>query len=673
MINTWARSTFTALSDRQYRTLWLGTTIAFLAFAMSNVAQGVVAFDITGKNGQVGIVALGQLRVVPHLATAVPWMRANRTLSVPLFFNFALTSGPQYLAFAIAPIVSSLRQLGLARAAFVPFGAMGIMLQSAPMVLLPNAAHRSADSVKRLARRVALLLGGIAVLWGVVVLATPARVGTRLLGADWQATRPAQAAYAFMVLAQALAIGPAVALRVLERPRSLVRVRLVAMPAVLILGVVLAHRYGAPGTASAVLAGEAITAVGLTWTVTRLRPDSDTRSETGRARAVVEHSRAKNNPSILIVTTVPATMNGFLLPYIEHLGDCGWQVDLATGPGSVAARARAVHEVPWTRSPKDVLQLLRSARVMRSILVEGRFDIVHVHTPIAAAITRGSVATMRRSSRPSVVYTAHGFHFMPGQSLRRRLPPQIAERMAGRYTNRLVVINETDRASAQRLRLVQSRTIVQMPGIGVDLDWYNETPELLAASWAIRDQLAMKRGDVLITMIGELFERKGPQDAVEALALASHENVHLAIAGTGPTREALELQIQTLGLSDRVHLMGQMPDVRPLLLASRATTLPSYREGLSRAVLESLALGIPVLGSDIRGIADSVPPDGGLLFAPGDVVAIAKAFDAIAEAPFFDEAGRLRLRRRLEQYSITSLIDRHDALYEDLLLERTQR
>ena len=59
MISTWARTTFSALGERHYRILWLGTTISFLAFAMSNVAQGVVAFEITGKNGQVGIVALG--------------------------------------------------------------------------------------------------------------------------------------------------------------------------------------------------------------------------------------------------------------------------------------------------------------------------------------------------------------------------------------------------------------------------------------------------------------------------------------------------------------------------------------------------------------------------------------------------------------------------------------
>ncbi|MFN0147747.1 MAG: MFS transporter [Dehalococcoidia bacterium] len=59
MIGTWARTTFSALADSHYRTLWAGTTLSFLAFAMSSVVQGVVAYDITHKNGSVGNVALG--------------------------------------------------------------------------------------------------------------------------------------------------------------------------------------------------------------------------------------------------------------------------------------------------------------------------------------------------------------------------------------------------------------------------------------------------------------------------------------------------------------------------------------------------------------------------------------------------------------------------------------
>jgi MFS family permease len=59
MFSRWAQTTFLALGNRNYRTLWLGTTVAFLAFMMSSIVQSVVAFDITGKNGAVGFVALG--------------------------------------------------------------------------------------------------------------------------------------------------------------------------------------------------------------------------------------------------------------------------------------------------------------------------------------------------------------------------------------------------------------------------------------------------------------------------------------------------------------------------------------------------------------------------------------------------------------------------------------
>ena len=59
MISRWFQDTFQSLSNRHYRTLWLGTTVAFLAFMMSGIVQSIVAFDLTGKNGAVGIVALG--------------------------------------------------------------------------------------------------------------------------------------------------------------------------------------------------------------------------------------------------------------------------------------------------------------------------------------------------------------------------------------------------------------------------------------------------------------------------------------------------------------------------------------------------------------------------------------------------------------------------------------
>jgi MFS family permease len=69
VLSTWARTTFLALSHGHYRILWAGTTLAFLAYGMSGIVQNVVAYDLTGKNGAVGAVALGmgisQLLVAP--------------------------------------------------------------------------------------------------------------------------------------------------------------------------------------------------------------------------------------------------------------------------------------------------------------------------------------------------------------------------------------------------------------------------------------------------------------------------------------------------------------------------------------------------------------------------------------------------------------------------------
>src|SRR3972149_7025930 len=59
MLSRWARSTFMALNQRDFRLLFLGTTFAQMAFAMMSVVQGVVAFQLTGKNASVGLVALG--------------------------------------------------------------------------------------------------------------------------------------------------------------------------------------------------------------------------------------------------------------------------------------------------------------------------------------------------------------------------------------------------------------------------------------------------------------------------------------------------------------------------------------------------------------------------------------------------------------------------------------
>ena len=92
---------------------------------------------------------------------------------------------------------------------------------------------------------------------------------------------------------------------------------------------------------------------------------------------------------------------------------------------------------------------------------------------------------------------------------------------------------------------------------------------------------------------------------------------------------------------------------------------------MSRSVLESLALGVPVLGSDIRGIADVVAPDGGILFQPGDTASLAEAIVRIVTSPPVDEVTRARIRDRLRPYGLDALLTAHDHLYDQLVARRT--
>ena len=107
-----------------------------------------------------------------------------------------------------------------------------------------------------------------------------------------------------------------------------------------------------------------------------------------------------------------------------------------------------------------------------------------------------------------------------------------------------------------------------------------------------------------------------------------------------------------------------------MLAGAIALVHPSKREGLSRSVMEALALEVPVIGSMARGNAELVG-DSGVIVPIGDIAAIAEAMDRLAADP--DELksmGRRGRERMVERYELTALIARHATLYDELLSGR---
>ena len=391
----------------------------------------------------------------------------------------------------------------------------------------------------------------------------------------------------------------------------------------------------------------------------------------------VEAAPASRGPRLLVVSTVSMTVEAFLTPYARHFRSLGWKVDVAaqgatTNPPVVEAFDDA-YELPVSRSLLDVRGVLAGRAAVRKVIERVEPDIVHVHTPIAAFVTRLAARQIPRDRRPAIVYTAHGFHFHQGGSLAGNTLFKGVEKLAGRWTDRLIVINDEDEAAALRNRIVPPEHLVHMPGIGIDTSYYARSAVSPAAVEAVRAGLGLAPETPLFVIVAELSARKRPQDAIKGLAGMRTHDAHLALAGVGIGRSALEELAEALGVRDRTHFEGFVRDVRPLLCAGVALILPSFREGLARSVMEALSLEVPVLASRARGNPEMVGDDAGVIFDIGDTEALARAMDRIVERP--DEArdmGRRGRARMVERYDMPALIRMHEALYAELLAERAR-
>ncbi len=377
------------------------------------------------------------------------------------------------------------------------------------------------------------------------------------------------------------------------------------------------------------------------------------------------------SPSALFVTTVSITLEAFLLPFAEHFREQGWRVDAmaneAPGNPQVAASFDHAIDVEWGRSPFALSSLVRAAPTVRRAVAEGEYDIVHVHTPVAAFVTRFALRRARSKTNTSVIYTAHGFHFYRGQAAAQHHLYAGLERTAAAWTDYLVTINREDFEAAQRFRRIPAGRVRYMPGIGVDIEKYGValSPSDITG---LRSDLGLRDNDFVLTMIAEFIPRKNHALALEALARITRPDLRLLLLGTGPLETALRETVERQGLGDRVVFAGYRQDVPRVLGASDAGLLVSKHEGLARSVLETMAAGLPMIGTDTRGISDAIGARAGWIVPRGDAAALAAAIEEALDDP--DETrrrGAHARERATREFALPRIIHAHQELYREVL------
>lgn len=382
-------------------------------------------------------------------------------------------------------------------------------------------------------------------------------------------------------------------------------------------------------------------------------------------------------PRVLFVSTVAVTLRAFLLPIARHFQRKGWRVDaLANGVRQdplCQSTFDRVWEAEWSRNPLDLGSLMRMVRRIRHLAIEQEYDLVHVHTPVAAFVTRFALDRLRHEHDLQVVYTAHGFHFHPMGSFIGNTLFELLERRAAKWTDFIVVINREDLSAAKRKQLIQQERLRLMPGIGVDRSHYSYSSVSESDLNRLYGELGIDAATPVLLMIAEFRKHKRHADALRAFSKIDHPRAILLLAGTGPLFESMKRLSAKLGVADRVRFLGQRSDVKVLMKASRAVILPSSREGLPRCALEALSMGIPVIGSRIRGTTELLERNAGLLVNVGDIDHLAHAMQIMVDDSAAAEAMGRAGQRQSGKYDQTHILRMHEELYEEALTMRRSR
>ncbi len=332
------------------------------------------------------------------------------------------------------------------------------------------------------------------------------------------------------------------------------------------------------------------------------------------------------------------------------------------------ARGVPVHIVPMRRAIdplRDGQALMRLTEVMR----QGRYDIVHTHSSKAGLL--GRVAA-RLAGVPVTVHTPHGFYFLGFPPGPRRALYFSLEWLAARLCDTLIAVSDGERAEALRHGVVPPGKITVIRN-GIDLCAFGRPVDQAS----VRRELGIPQGSPVVGTVARFTRQKAPERFLEAAALvaAQRPDAVFVWCGDGELRREVEECARRLGLLPRLHLLGFRADVYRVMATYDVFVLLSRFEGLAYTPMEAMALGKPVVGSDIAGIRDVVEHGvTGFLVPDGDPAQAAQHVLELLGRPELSRrmgaAGRERVAASFDE---AEMIHQTGQLYVRLLLSRRVR
>lgn len=376
----------------------------------------------------------------------------------------------------------------------------------------------------------------------------------------------------------------------------------------------------------------------------------------------------------LVATSVASMVDQFLLPSVFLLKDLGYEVHILcnfndgnTCSDEQIKKLQATlndngikyFQVDFARNVAKVTKNLSAYKQVQAIIKNNHYNLVHCHSPIGGLVMRLACRKTRKNGT-KVIYTAHGFHFYKGAPLKNWLIYYPVEKICSYFTDVLITINSEDYNFAKKK--MKAKQIQYVSGVGINL---NNFADILVKKDDKRKELAVPKNAKLLISVGELNNNKNHETVIRAIS--DIENVYYVIAGKGALQEHLQNVINQLNMANRVKLLGFRDDISELCNTADIFVMPSFREGLSVALMEAMACGLPCVVSRIRGNVDLIDENGGVLFNPNDIIDCKNSIEKISLKDF-SKLGAYNFEK-IKQFSLESV----DLKLKDIYLNCIQK
>lgn len=349
----------------------------------------------------------------------------------------------------------------------------------------------------------------------------------------------------------------------------------------------------------------------------------------------------KKKKVLFVATVVKTHMMQFHIPYLKMFQEMGWETAVASkndyeNPEDCQIPyCDTYYNIPFERMPWKPKNWT-SYKMLKKIIDEGEYDIIHCHTPVGAMIARLAALSARKKGT-RVIYTAHGFHFFKGAPLINWLLFYPAEWLLAPVTDVLITINREDHARA--LKRLHAKRIEYVPGVGIDTHKFRN---LVLDREEKRKTLGYGNDDFLILTVAEMTPNKNHITVLKALALLKDteefRNIHYLICGRGEMWASLEQSAKELEIADHVNFLGYRSDAPELYRSCDLFAFMTFREGLSVALMEAMSSAMPIACTKIRGNTDLIEDGVSGVFVENTPEATAEAFLKLYREPEYRKA-----------------------------------